>query len=231
MKKLAWFISGTLLVAAGGIAAVACSSDPVTPLPNVDSGLKKDAGDGGTVDPDGGGGGDSGGDASCFAKLRPSATNGVFCPNLPRDGGADAGRGGNCAPKETCCNGQPKPGADAGFDLTTCTPTGTACDAPTDTTRVVDSYECTENDDCPTAGDKCCIIGFPRDGGANAKPSKGTDRFTCSIFNGEFGTRCKTACDPTNEFQGCQSDADCAGKTCKIVKLGPSDRIEMGVCE
>jgi hypothetical protein len=231
MKKLAWFISGTLLVAAGGIAAIACSSDPVTPLPNVDGGPKKDGGDGG-VDQDGSTG-DGGGDASCFAKLRPSATNGVFCPNLPRDGGADAGRGGNCAPKETCCNGQPKPGADAGFDPTTCSPTGaSACAAPTDTTRIVDYYECTENDDCVNAGEKCCIVGFPRDGGAAGKPTKGTDRFTCSIFTGEFGTRCKTACDPTNEFQGCQADSDCDnGKKCNIIKLGPSDRIEMGVCE
>jgi hypothetical protein len=233
MKNLGLFSAGAALVAAT-LLAVACS-DSTTPLPVV-GGNKADTGTSDSGAPDSGTPvvGDAGKDAAtCLAKLRPSATVGIFCPNLPKPYGG-TGRGGSCGTGETCCNGNPKVGADAGFDLTECKAGGAAaCETPSDPTKAVDAWECGENDDC-TAGQKCCMGGTATDAGAR-KPGKGTEpMYMCATRFGGNGTRCKAACDVDSELQLCSAPTDCAtGTTCTVVSIGPKTTmtINTGVCE
>jgi hypothetical protein len=228
-NRLGLFAVGTLVVA-GGIIAVACSDSTTTPLPTptptgdggrTDSG--NNTGDGSVVP------GDGGGDAAnCTARLRPNPEAGAFCPFVPRAN--DAGVGLNCATGETCCNGQAR-GGDAGFDPSVCV-NGNAnqCPAPTNG-QPAEAYECAEKDDCMGA-QVCCTSGSPGADGGARKPGLGNDQFMCTELIGERGTRCKAQCDPTTDFQVCQQSSECGGgKTCRVVKIGPGGRIQVGICE
>jgi hypothetical protein len=232
MKKLAWFVVGTLTVASVGLISVACSTDPVggglptaTPTNTADTGTPgKDGGGGGT---DGGGGVPDA--ATCLAKLRPNAAAGPFCPFVPKP---DGGVGVNCATGETCCLGSAKLGVDAGFDPSECKAGGaTACAPASDPKQNPSNFECTEKDDCAT-GQVCCIVPFlmALDGGPSAKPGTGTNANKCVIARGENGTRCKATC-AANDLQGCQQDSDCTTGTCTSISVGPGDRVQMGYCK
>lgn len=238
MKKLAWFVVGTLSVASVGLISVACSDEPTAstlptataPTGTTDGGVSKT--DGSTVTPGTDGGGTEAG-ATCRDALRPNAAKGPFCPfSVPTDAGTR--RGGNCNTGETCCSGEAKAGVDAGFDDSVCVAgKAAACPAPSNPAET-DPFiaECTENDDCAT-GEVCCIVPFKTslDGGPANKPGFGKDSFQCRVARAENGTRCRTAC-AANEIQGCQADSDCSGgKKCVLVAIGPGDRIEMGTCE
>ncbi len=228
-KKLAWILGGGAVFAGATIFLAACSDDP-KPITKVDAGtdgtVGNDSGkDGTTTD---GSPGDGGAEASCFSKLRPAPEAGPFCAFIPKPN--DGGTGVNCATGETCCYGAPK-GGDAGFDPTLCiADAATACPAPSNNQqRPGDSFECAEKDDCPS-NQVCCIVpGTTADGGSLTLGT-GTDQFTCTFLTGEKGTRCKATCG-AGEFQGCQSDSECNGKTCTIVNVGSGDRLQMGYCK
>lgn len=229
MKKLAWILAGTSAVSGAVLGLAACSGDDTKPLPAKDSGVDSTTGDAGkdTSPPVDGSKPDAIGPdaASCFSKLRPAPDAGPFCYFIPKAN--DGGMGVNCATGETCCYGATK-GPDAGFDDSVCVSGGAAsCPAPT-LPPPADSFECAEADDCAN-GQKCCIVPMTVDGGS-ATLSTGTDKFTCTYLKGEKGTRCKAACD-TGDWQGCQSDGECGGKTCVLINVGAGDRLQMGYCK
>jgi hypothetical protein len=237
--RLAWLVMISTLVLGGGVGVLACSEagtgDDVPA--DTDSGVKVDAGskdsgmpdstvpDGGTTTDEGGTTTDSGA-GGCFAKLRPSADKGVFCPFVPK---GDGGTGVNCAQTETCCSGGGKPDG-GGFDPSSCV-VGAAdkCAAASPGAAPTQAFECTQKADCASKGaGVCCVISNGSDAGVGFATSNTT---SCNIFTRESGTRCKATCG-AGEVQGCQADTDCpAGKTCTLANAGSGDRIDMGYCK
>jgi hypothetical protein len=223
MKKLAWFVVGTLTVASVGLISVACSTDPAgstsglptAPTNTADSGTTTKP-DSGTVTPT-----PDAGASMCTEVLHPDPAKGPFCYLNTPDGGT---KGTGCAIGQSCCNGLSN--GDGGFAESTCVAQGMAC--PTELNH--QAFECNEKDDCP-ASQVCCTSGSPGDAGPR-KPGKGTTTNKkgekCTSLIGEQGTKCKASCDPVTDFQVCQTDAECAPKKCSHSRVGP---FQDGICE
>ena len=255
MRRLTLMLVGTMSMMSAGVFALACSSDPAVIPPGDDddgdddvssSGKPGSSGSSGTTSggttSSGGSSGGSSGSAACFqTALRPS-DKGPYCPFIVR---ADdpTKKGVNCEAGQTCCNGRGT-GTQGQFDDSVCAASPEACPTPTNPdpqAQQVHAYQCLENNDCgggtPTGdagadgggtggGQICCYVKFP--GGDDL--TEFTNSNTCHAIKGEFGTRCRSACE-AGELQACQKNEDCGtGKTCKIAVSGPGGSIYGGVC-
>jgi hypothetical protein len=230
MNKLNWLVLGGLGLATAGLLTAACSSSGTT-LPVGSSGNTSSGGPGVDagkpdapviVNPS-----DAGADAAaCKGALKPAPTVGPYCPFglVAADGGTKSGA---CPTGETCCGGFPA-ASGTGFDPSLCVKGGAAaCPAPTKAGNTVSAIECTEKDDCVTAGQVCCIIAKGDGGVVVAK-----DKNMCPATVGENGTRCKAACS-AGELEGCQQNSDCSGgKTCVYAPVNVGTNSEfMGACQ
>lgn len=248
MRRLTLMLMGTMALGGSGLFALACSSDPavVPEGDDDDDGSSSSGGSSGASSSSGGSSSSSGGSSSggvCTAKLRPDPAKGPFCPFLAAPTAEDPDKkGANCATGQTCCNGRPKDGDNAGFDDSVCADSADDCPDPSSAEEQKEAYECAETDDCVGGGvtgdagadggggggsKVCCIIPNPKDSASTI--GEGPGNFSCNVLKGEYGTRCQTSCGD-RERQGCQADSECGGGTCVLANVGVGDRIQMGYC-
>lgn len=145
MRRLAFFVCGTTLMA-GGLFAAACGTDngnTSTPIPQVDGAtpgkgdgsVKNDSGD--TTDDDGGTLDASGADCATAPILRDNK-KGFYCSFLFRDAGPDAAVSPtSCPSDEICCN--PADNADDTHNTSFCA-TGTKGGSAEDTANTCKTY-------------------------------------------------------------------------------------------
>jgi hypothetical protein len=230
MRRFAFFVGGSILMAAG-IFAAACGTDngggSSGALPTPDS-SKTDTGGNPATDSGGtdSGGDTGGGDADCSkaASLHSSMDGGSFyCPFRSADGG----NAGPCTQDETCCNPSGKL-ADGGFLGSFCATSPAASKGtgnPEDVCAAQavaagsswgdggSAWECFDKNNC-APGKVCCLTGTGVNIGKTTNTSIPPACNAKQAFKFE-GTKCETQC-AAGEIKLCSlSDQNCgAGTTC-----------------
>lgn len=237
-RRLAILFGGSLLAALGLVLAACSTDNGATPVPTTgtDSGRDtkgKDSGkDPGDDEDSGGGAKDAGVDCSTAPHLR--SNTGVFC-----FGGTGTDDGGMCSADENkvCCgDAKDETGkfikaycAVATKDSAGGYAAGSCDFAPDAGGR---EWHCSEDDQCPNAGEACCVI---KGTGGTPKALDDKDFPGCgTYYNGDQGfnvggTRCRKGgtCE-AGELKLCSKDADCDTGTCHPFKL--ANRYT-GVCQ
>jgi hypothetical protein len=217
-NKVALVFGGAVVLAAGGLAGLACSSSgtgnpigapdsssPDNYTPPVEGGSP----DNFTPPPDGGSetgtdGGGEGGTCATTPKLFPGNGTTLYCPFIG-DGGDVPDAAGYCTPKtDECCVGGSLDGG--GFAPSSCNPIHAACTDGKFPTQI----ECEDPaTDCPHAGDLCCA--------SAATPNTGSVPqwvASCGYYQlAEWDyNKCAATCSNT-EVQICATQAECPANT------------------
>lgn len=243
-RRYALFLSGAAFVA-GGLMALACSSDSTAPtaVPGVDAN-KNDGSvsETGTTDAPN----DQQTSVDCsLAPVLHDNTNGFYCSFLFRDAGPDGASGPYCANTETCCN--PAAYSDGGHAATFCA-TGKGsnnealCLAQAGTNNSAwpvggkfpgVSYACNDSRNC-SAGQKCCM--FTQADSGTDHVNIGTNLDTnipkaCDAKQAfkQGGTYCAATCTAGTEIQLCYQDSECSGGT-KCQPFEAFSNRELGSC-
>lgn len=231
-RRLALFV-GAASLSGAGLIVVACGTDngTATPVPGVDA-AKVDGGpgkDGSVVDPDGsvpeGGGTDA--DCSRYPVLRDNST--AFRCAFKDAGGSDAAP--TCTNAEECCNTESKATGPA-FCATGKNGSESLCIAQQPVGSTFNAgkgkvWECADKSACGGATPICCMVSDPAQLAMDPKNKVNVGKTIASddalyppacnvprVFK-EFGSRCKAACDPTNDLRLCSLNDTCGvGTTC-----------------